>query len=267
MGFKRLQADRSIYIYSRDDVHMIVPVLCDDMTLATKSTEALDRVVAELGQRFKLRDLGETKFILGIEITRDRPSSSISLSQHQYVLDILARFNMSDCNPAPEEVEAMRSTPYLSALGAILYLALMTRPDIAYAVGYLGRFSANPGPKHWAALKHLLRYLKGTADYKLTYKGDGATVRFDTYCDSSHGDCIDTGRSTGAYVTTMAGGRAISWSSKLQTVVCLSSTEAEYIAAVEAGKEILWMRNILGKFGFKQEVLDCALSLCNGIDL
>ncbi|KAJ3493262.1 hypothetical protein NMY22_g20234 [Coprinellus aureogranulatus] len=94
----------------------------------------------------------------------------------------------------------MRSTPYLSALGAILYLALMTRPDIAYAVGYLGRFSANPGPKHWAALKHLLRYLKGTADYKLTYKGDGATVRFDTYCDSSHGDCIDTGRSTGAYV-------------------------------------------------------------------
>ncbi|KAJ3501517.1 hypothetical protein NMY22_g18902 [Coprinellus aureogranulatus] len=75
-------------------------------------------------------------------------------------------------------------------------------------------------------------------DYGLTYKGDGATVRFDTYCNSSLGDCIDTGRSTGAYVTTMAGG-AISWSSKLQTIVCLSSTEAEYIAAVEAGKEIL----------------------------
>jgi hypothetical protein len=90
-------------------------------------------------------------------------------------------------------------------------------------------------------------------DYKLTYSGkDVNSVRFDTYCDASHGDCLDSGRSTGGYVTTMAGG-AISWSSKLQTIVALSSTEAEYMIAVEAGKEILWMRNILGEFGFPQE--------------
>lgn len=132
------------------------------------------------------------------------------------------------------------------------YLATMTRPDISYAVGYLGRFSSNPGPRHWAALKHLLRYLKGTMDYKLTYQGNDPTVRFNTYCDASHGDCLDSGQSTGGYITTMAGG-AVDWSSKLQSIVALSSTEAEFVAAVEAGKEILWMRNVLGEYGFAQE--------------
>jgi hypothetical protein len=249
---------------------MIVPVYIHNMTLLSKDSAALDRVVEELAQRFKLRDLGETKFILGVEVIRDRANRSISLSQRQYILDILERFGMSDCNSvgtplppgtklsksmgpdSPEEVEFMRNVPYLSALGAILYLATMTRPDISYAVGYLGRFSSNPGPKHWAALKHLLRYLKGSMDYKLTYSGKDASVRFDTYCDASHGDCVDSGRSTGGYVTCMAGG-AISWSSKLQSIVALSSTEAEYMVAVEAGKEIMWMRNILGEFGYQQE--------------
>ena len=90
-------------------------------------------------------------------------------------------------------------------------------------------------------------------DYKLTYNGLGVEgVTFQTYCDASHGDCLDTGRSTGGYVTTIAGG-AVSWSSKLQTIVALSSTEAEYMIAVEAGKEILWMRNVLREFGYPQE--------------
>ena len=99
MGFTRLQSDRSIYIYIRGDVRIIVPVYIDDMTLASKDTAALDRTVEELSKRFKLRDLGETKFILGIEITRNRSLRSLSLSQRQYIIDILERFNMLDCNP------------------------------------------------------------------------------------------------------------------------------------------------------------------------
>ena len=271
LGFTRLISDRSVYLFARDDVRIIVPVYIDDVTLASKSQESLDRTVEELSKRFKLQDLGETKFILGVEIIRDRPNRTISLSQCQYIIDILERYGFSDCNPVgtplptsiklskamgpktPQEVELMRDIPYLSVLGSVLYLATMTRPDISYAVSFLGRFSANPGPPHWFGLKHLLRYLKGTMDYKLTYNGkDVNSVRFDTYCDASHGDCLDSGRSTGGYVTTMAGG-AISWSSKLQTIVALSSTEAEYMVAVEAGKEILWMRNILGEFGFPQD--------------
>lgn len=274
LGYTRLQADRSIYIYAKDDTRVIVPVYIDDITIASKSKADSDKLVHDLSQHFKLRDLGETKFILNIEVIRDRPNRSLSLSQRQYCLDILERYGMLDCNPvgtplppglklsksmgpqSPEDAEAMRDVPYLSALGALQYLATMTRPDIAYAVSFLGRFSSNPGLQHWAALKHLLRYVKGTLGLKLTYTGNPSSpdtsVTFSTFCDASHGDCVDSGRSTGAYVTTMGGG-AVGWSSKLQPIVALSSTEAEYMAAVEAGKEILWMRNILGEFGFAQE--------------
>jgi len=84
---------------------------------------------------------------------------------------------------------------------------MMTRPDIAHSVAYLARFNANPGPAHWNALKHLFRYLKGTSDHKLTYHGDLAgSEPFITYSDASHGDCIDTGRSTAGFVTMMDGG-------------------------------------------------------------
>ena len=91
----------------------------------------------------------------------------------------------------------MAKVPYLSAVGSLQYLAMMTRPDIAHSVAYLARFNSNPGPKHWEALKHLLCYVKGTLEHKLTYSGDKAGDEpFVTYSDSSHGDCVDTGQST-----------------------------------------------------------------------
>ena len=143
----------------------------------------------------------------------------------------------------------MQSIPYLSAVGSLQYLATMTCPDIAYAVSYLGRFNHNPHPAHWTAVKHLLQYLKGTRDYKLVYKGCDDEELFQTYSDASHGGCKQTGRSTGGYVSIVCGA-AVGWSSKRQPFVTLSSTESEYVAAVEAGKEIKWMRNILSEFGY-----------------
>src|SRR3954454_16447070 len=125
----------------------------------------------------------------------------------------------------PDEVEHMAKVPYLNAVGSLQYLATMTRPDIAYAVSCLARFNAVPGPQHWAAVKHLLRYCKGTMAHRLTYSAQLGTELFTTFCDASHGDCKDSGRSTGGYVT-MLGGGAIGWSSKLQSFVTLSTTEA-----------------------------------------
>ena len=99
LGFKRLESDRSLYLYSRQDVRITVPVYIDDITMASASNASMDRVVGELKQHFKLRDLGETKFLLGVEITRDRSKRSISLSQRQYVLDMLEKYGMADCHP------------------------------------------------------------------------------------------------------------------------------------------------------------------------
>lgn len=155
--------------------------------IAAKSKAEVEWVKSELKSHFKLRDLGPTSFLLGISIERDRPNRTIRLSQCQYVLDLLDCFNFSDCSPvstpldpsirlstsmAPksyEEEQQMRSIPYINAVGALAYLAIATRPDIAHSVGVLARFSQNPGLQYWKAIKNLFRYLKGSLDYKLTY--------------------------------------------------------------------------------------------------
>ena len=248
-------------------MRIFVPVWVDDITFASKSQSSIDACIKELKEMFDLRDLGATTYLLGIEIRRDWKNHSISLSQRQYILNILERFNMTDCHPvstpmdpglhldktmgskSPEDIAAMKEIPYLSAVGALMYLAVSTRPDIAYATGVLARFSSNPGLAHWKAVKHLLRYVKGTMDVKLTYSPSSYGELFTSYSDADHGGCKDSGRSTSGYLLKVGTG-AVSWRSKLQPIVALSTTEAEYVAAVEAGKEMLWMRNILVEFGY-----------------
>ena len=175
---------------------------------------------------------------------------------------------MTDCNPAstpmdfnhslskaqcpktPGEKEEMENTPYLNLIGALRYLADGTRPDIAYAVGVLARFSSDPGSAHWLAAKRVLRYLKGTQDYCLTYRRGDEGEPFITFADADLGGNLDIGKSTTGYVVLMSGA-AISWQSKLQPVVAKSTTEAEYIAASSTGNEILWLRNVLKELGFE----------------
>ena len=148
MGFKQLQSDHSIYLYNQNEVHIIMPIYIDDITLASSNAAALDSTVKELASHFKLHDLGETKFLLGIEVSRNHSNHSISLSQCQYIIDMLERFNMSDCNPvctpispgtvlsksmAPQtldDVQEMASVPYLSAVGSLLYLATTTHQTL-----------------------------------------------------------------------------------------------------------------------------------------
>ena len=157
------------------------------MTIASNDPSQITWVKEELKKRFKLRNLGKTSFLLGVKVERDRTTRTLQLSQTQYILDMLDRYGFADCSPVttpmepglhlskdmspstPDEVEIMRTIPYIHAVGSLMYLAISTRPDIAYTVGVLSRFSSNPGPQHWKAVKHLFRYLKGTLDYKLTY--------------------------------------------------------------------------------------------------
>ena len=145
----------------------------------------------------------------------------------------------------------MIDMPYGNAVGTLLYLATSTRPDISFTVATLCRFIANPSVKHWNTVKHLLRYLQGTKDTQLVYRRDLFDPRniFTAYCDADHAGNVDNGRSTGGYALLIAGA-AVSWSSRLQTITALSTTEAEYVAAVDAGKEVAWMRQLLHEFGF-----------------
>src|SRR6202012_1370137 len=222
MGFKKVQSDNSLWIYIKDGVRIIIPVFVDDMTLVSKSKSGIDSVISQLESHFKLRRLGGIEFLLGVKIERDRGKHTIHLSQRLYILDILERYGFSGCTPVstpinpginlseeqcaltPDEMEEMRHIPYISAVGSLLYLAIATRPDIAYTVSLLARFNTKPSKAHWAAVKHLFRYLKGTLELKLTLSPDTTTSEmFVGYSDANHGGDKTSGHSTGAYVVKM----------------------------------------------------------------
>ena len=125
-----------------------------------------------------------------------------------------------------------------------MYAMLGTRPDIAYAVSVVSRFAANPTDHHYAAVKRILRYLKGTIDYQLTFSGDLNNLK--GYTDSDWAGDTDTRRSTSGYVFNIGSG-ALSWSSKRQATVALSSCEAEFFGQTQAAKEAIWLRNLLSE--------------------
>ncbi|KAI5116015.1 hypothetical protein M0805_009627 [Coniferiporia weirii] len=268
MGFAKVSVDHAIWVYRWGDVRVIVPAYVDDMLIATKAEAKAEEVIEELGKHFKLHNLGPTSFLLGVKIERTRAKCQLTLSQRQYALDVLKQYNMLDCVPvttpmdanaqlskekSPKtqaNINAMKAYPYSQLVSLLMYLAICTRPDIAYAVGVLGRFSSNPGQAHWRAAKHLLRYLKGMVDFKLSYAPDPSQSElFTAYCDVDHAGNWDNRRSTSGMVIKMGTG-AVSWSSRLQSLVTLSTTEAEYISVIMAGQEIIWLCNLLTEFGY-----------------
>ncbi|KAG5718457.1 hypothetical protein E4T56_gene8763 [Termitomyces sp. T112] len=152
---------------------------------------------------------------------------------------------------SPEEVEEMKKIPYIQATGALLYLAMCMCPNIVHAVSVLCCFNACLGPKHWRSVKHLMYYVHGTLNYKIEYLAGSTSLPFVAYADADHGSNPNNGRSTTGSVLMVAG-RAVSWMSKLQTIVALSTTEAEFVAASETGQELCWLRNFLADIGAPQ---------------
>ena len=157
----------------------------------------------------------------------------------------------SKMSPSSEEERMeMSRVPYASAVGSLMFAMICTRPDIAHAVGVVSRYMAEPGREHWEAVKRIFRYLKGTSDVALCYGESGLTVK--GYVDSDYAGDLDGSKSTTGYAFTLSGG-TVSWVSKLQTVVAMSTTEAEYVAAAQAIKEAVWLKMFLEELGHEQE--------------
>lgn len=169
---------------------MIIEVYVDHLLLFSNDIEAKNLVKKQLREKFKMKDLGPVQNLLGMQIHRNRKQGKISINQAAYVDNILRKFNMYECNPArtsldpnqrldksmapktPDEVKDMEKVPYREALGSVMFLCQGTRPDIAQAITSLSAYSENPGKAHWAAVKRLFRYLKGTRNYTLIYSHD-----------------------------------------------------------------------------------------------
>ena len=160
--------------------------------------------------------------------------------------------------PNPETREPNRSNDYASLLGSLQYLAVATRPDIAYAVNRLAAFTANPSLEHYTAVKRVIRYVKGTKQYGITYRknsprhiGPEDSNLFYGFSDAAFANAEDK-RSISRHVFLSNGG-AITWGLKKQSTIALSSTEAEYVALSEASREAMWLRHIYGELGFIQK--------------
>jgi len=191
------------------------------------------------------------------------------LSQEAHIAKVLQTFGMADCRPVSTPMEPgldlKRETiatalpelmqAYQSGTGSIMYIMLCTRPDLAYTVSTLSQYLANPNEGHWKALKRCFQYLNATRDLGLVYGPFGEKpIYFIGYTDSDWAGDRESRKSTSGYVFTV-GGTAVSWASKRQQTIALSSCEAEYMAMTLATKEALWLSRFLMEIG------------CTGTDL
>ncbi|KAL4376081.1 hypothetical protein GQ457_02G039440 [Hibiscus cannabinus] len=219
----RLNADPCAYFKrfgERDFVILLLYV--DDMLVAGPNKDHIEELKARLAREFEMKDLGPENKILGMQIHQDRSNRKIWLSQNNYLKKILSRISMQDCKPistplpinfklsssmcpsSEEERMEMSRVLYASAVGSLMFAMICTRPDIAQAVGVVSRYMVNPGREHWNAVKRILRYIKGSLNVALCYRGSDFLIS--GYVDSDYARDLDKSKSTTGYVFTIAGG-------------------------------------------------------------
>jgi len=197
-------------------------------------------------------DLGEIRWLLGFEIRRDRKNRTIAINQAAYLKNVAEKFGVGDAKPIhvpmepglvlkDEEESKTTNAEYQAGCGSVLWAAIISRPDVQFAIGILAQHTQNATETHWKALKRVIRYLDTTRDLWLTFGGVDRSIR--GYTDSDWGSQPDR-YSISGYAFAFGCG-TISWRSKKQPIVALSTTEAEYIAMTDASKEALWLRHIL----------------------
>uniref|UniRef100_A0A2N9GD91 Uncharacterized protein n=1 Tax=Fagus sylvatica TaxID=28930 RepID=A0A2N9GD91_FAGSY len=270
IGYTHCEYDCCVYVRILEDGSYIFLLLyVDDMLIAAKSMYEVNRLKSLLHKEFEMKDLGAAKKILGMEIRRDREARKLWLSQKNYIRKVLEKFSMLDAKPVStplanhfrlsgsqcpkneEEIENMSKVPYASAVGCLMYAMVCTRPDLAHAVSTVSRYMANPGREHWNAVKWISRYLKGIAEHGILFSRQPGTNSVVGYVDADYAGEVDDRRSTTGYVFTLSGG-PICWKSTLQSIVAMSTTEAEYMAVVEAAKEALWLKGLVKELGLNQ---------------
>jgi len=270
MALIRLESEHCMYVKRTTNCIIIIGLYVDDLILISNSLKELNAIKCQLAELFEMKDLGEARFILGIKIDRDRANRRLTIAQTEYVKNIVAKYGMEESRMTTytplntgvklvksglanePESETVNIKEYQAAVGSIMYAMLGTRPDIAHAISKLAQYSSDPRKQHWNAVKQLVRYLATTADYGLTYNGEhegDMEPHLVGFTDSDWGNDQDTRRSTTGYVFRMAGG-VISWKSKRQPTVALSTTEAEYMAACDATREAISWRTFLAGLGF-----------------
>jgi hypothetical protein len=240
-----LDADHSLYVRKSDEGIVVVTIYVDDLIVGGDNEKEVEHVKRLLKQKFDMKDLGELKFFLGIEVIRTH--EGIWLLQQQYALDMLSKYGMVGCKPisvplnqngklsadASEVLED--ATMYMKIVGSLIYMTI-TRPDLNYTVGLESQFMQVPRKPHLDGVGHTLRYVSATIDYGLFYEAS-MELQVHGYIDADWASSISDWRSTSGFMFSF-GSAAITWSSKKQPTIALSSIEAEYRGAAMAACEV-----------------------------
>ncbi|CAN0873749.1 Retrovirus-related Pol polyprotein from transposon TNT 1-94 [Linum grandiflorum] len=254
--FQQSRNDPSLFTKQSSRGITILLIYVDDMILTGDDSQGIAEVKGLLRSHFKLKELGDLSYFLGLEVSRS--SQGILLSQKKYVNDLLDLARLSDCKPCatPMEVNLKLSkdddgplenpTLYRRLVGSLIYLT-STRPDLAYAVQIVSQFMGSPRQSHQTAVVRILRYLQGTRDHRMFFSSSAST-QLSAFADADHAGCIDTRRSTSGWCIQY-GQAFVSWRCKKQDRVSKSSTEAEYRSMSDVCSEVVWVQRLLTELG------------------
>jgi len=252
-NFVQSSVDHCVYTKQVENEMIMILVWVDDMIIAASNESLMCDVKQMLKVKFNMKDLGKLSYFLGIDF--EQGDGIVKMNQRRYLCKVLERFEMSDCKPrstpCEQKLEDSDEGPadprrYREAVGSLIYAMTCTRPDICWIITKLSQYLSKPLKVHWVAVKHVLRYLKGTLDYKLCYRkcDDGLTLI--GYSDADWASSTDDRRSTTGYCFSLnKAGPVISWKSRKQPTVALSSCEAEYIALAATVQEGLFLTQLL----------------------
>jgi transposase InsO family protein len=248
------QSERNAFLglAASDPMFIIIAVYVDDLTIAAMTTKGLAFAKSSIASVFKMKDEGEVKKVIGIEF--EKLKDGYILHQRGYLNQVLSRFGMNMSNSLTTPMESGNylqarcgsevcadSTLYRSQIGALLFAATCTRPDLCVSTNICARYVEDPCSRHYGAVKRIMRYVRGTLDFGLTYKRNFQPLTITAYCDADFARDVGDSKSTSGYVVFL-NGCAVSWKAIKQKSTSTSTVEAEYIAASTACKEVMWLR-------------------------
>ncbi|GJZ43808.1 retrovirus-related pol polyprotein from transposon TNT 1-94 [Tanacetum coccineum] len=274
--FSKGTVDPTLFIRRQGKDILLVQIYVDDIIFASTTPELCDQFSNIMCSKFKMSMMGKISFFLGLQISQS--PRGIFINQSKYALESLIKYGMESCDPVDtpmvekskldEDTQGKDVDPthYRGMVGTLMYLTA-SRPDLTFDVCMCARYQAKPTQKHLHDVKRIFKYLRGTVNRGLWYPKD-SSIALTAYADADHAGCQDTRKSTSGCMQLL-GDRLVSWSSKRQKSVTISSTKAEYIALSGCCAQVLWMRSQLTDYGlgFNKILMYCdnksAIALCS----
>jgi hypothetical protein len=256
LGFEPLFSEPSVF--RNAETGQLIGLYVDDMVVMGHGLQAVQATINAIGKIWEIKDLGDTQVILGIRVQRNRAERTLSIDQSAYIQSLIEKYGLLEAKPIVVPVtdrealskgrveEALADQAlYQSAIGSVGWVARGTRFDVDYVLNQLSRYCSEPTVRHWNAVIKVLRYLKGTINYKLHFGGKGPYgPKLQGFCDADYAGNADDRASCSGGLWLLNGG-AIVWASNKQRSIALSTGESEYIAAAEAAKTGQWLRGLL----------------------